>query len=92
MEMGIDILGRFYAIFDKKTNFVTSFLLSCTPIHFWKGVYSKRKEFDPKGSNSFLLEWPIFRSEAKIILAELPPLIVYLFPLNSAAFWTYTSM
>ena len=28
---------------------------------FWKGVYSKRKEFAPFGANSFLLEYTPFR-------------------------------
>ena len=37
----------------RKTTFVTSALLFCTPVVFWKGVYSKRKEFALTGSKFF---------------------------------------
>ena len=32
---------------------MTSGLLSCTPCHFLKKIYSKRKEFAPLGSKFF---------------------------------------
>ena len=34
--------------------FVNSYFLSCTPIPFWKGVYSKRTEFTPTGWEQIL--------------------------------------
>ena len=37
-------LGR---VSHKGDNFVTSWLLSCTPITFWKGISAKRKEYAP---------------------------------------------
>ena len=42
-----------YGSFCKGDNFFDFFLLSCTYTPFWKGVYSKRKEFAPKGSKFF---------------------------------------
>ena len=44
----------FIAIFSaRETVFMTSCLLSCTSSPFWKGVFSKSKEFAPKGSKFF---------------------------------------
>ena len=47
--------------------------LLCTPSPFWEGVFSKRKEFAPKGE-------PHSRREANRFW-QLPPLKLYLFPL-----------
>ena len=44
---------QIYAILDKEIDHVTSCLLSWTWSPFWKGVYSERKEFAPKGSKFF---------------------------------------
>ena len=40
----------------REIKFVTSRLLSCTPISLKKEVYSTREEFAPFGANSFLVE------------------------------------
>ena len=45
----MDTFDRFTAIFDKGNIFVITCVLSCTTNPFWKGVYSKRKEFAWKG-------------------------------------------
>ena len=34
--------------------YLLSCLISRTPVPFWKGIYSTRKEFAPKGANFFL--------------------------------------
>ena len=47
-----------------------------------KGSTLKGKNLLPLGANSFLLEWTLFQKGDKTILAELPPLKVYPFPLN----------
>ena len=41
---GMDILNRISNIFCKLDNIVTSYLLSCTGVPFWKGACSKRKQ------------------------------------------------
>ena len=50
---------------------------------FWKGVYTKRKEFAPFKSKFFLFSVDPFQKESKTILAELPPLKVYHIPFQS---------
>ena len=52
-KKGLATLGRVSVIFTRETTFVTFCLLFCTSIPFWKRVYSKRKEFAPKGSKFF---------------------------------------
>ena len=47
--------------------FVTFYKLSQTPIPFWKGVYSIRKEFAPSG------EWNPFKKGTKTILISASP-------------------
>ena len=42
---------------------------SCTLGPFWKGVFSKRKEFAPKGANSFLSEKTPSKKEIEQILS-----------------------
>ena len=46
-------LDWFSSICTKGTKFMTFCLLSCTPSPFWKGDYSKRKEFAPRRSKFF---------------------------------------
>ena len=50
--------------------FVTFCLLSCTPIHFWKGVYSKNKKFILNKNKEFYSKQgpSLFRMETKAIL------------------------
>ena len=44
-----------------------------------KGIYLKRKEFAPEGTNSFLKKLTLLLWEAKIKLTELLPLLMYHF-------------
>ena len=73
--------GRFSVIINKVDEFLTSCLLFCTPIPLWKEiwkevnskrtagakrVYSKRKEFAPKGEQFFSFKSrTLFRRETK---------------------------
>ena len=61
----------------RETTFVNSYLLSCTPHPFWKGVYSKRKEFAPNKiyfkRKNFLKIFP-FRVGVNSFLFESRPL------------------
>ena len=63
--------------FCKGDNFFDFFLLSCTYTPFWKGVYSKRKEFAPKGSKFFPFRVEPFSEGRKTMWIELPPLKMY---------------
>ena len=53
-------------------------------------VYSGRKEFAPKGANSFLLEQTPLQEGGIKILTELLPLKMYLFYLTTKTCLTYT--
>ena len=53
---GLDVLGRFSSILDNGVTFVASYLRAWTLIPFWKGAYSKEKEFAPEGAIYFLLD------------------------------------
>ena len=68
---GLDTFGSFFCHFTQYITFATFCLLSCTPDPFWKGIYSKRKEFIP-----------LSRREAKTILTESPPVKMYPFDLS----------
>ena len=50
-------------LLDDPTFLFTFSLPSCISNPFWKGVYSKRKEFAPIGSKFFPLEWTHFLKE-----------------------------
>ena len=49
MGIGYTWLIFFSTILTREANSVTSCLLSCTPVPFWKRVYSKRKKNCSKG-------------------------------------------
>ena len=49
----LEMTSGFSSIYTSERTFGTSCLLSCTPRPFWKGVFSKRKEFSPIGVDSF---------------------------------------
>ena len=85
----LDTLGIFSAIFTRETTFVTSCLLSYAPNSFWKGIYSKRKEFASTGSKFFPFRVDPFSGRRQTILTELPPLIVCVMPLSRE--WTFPS-
>ena len=59
-------LGSFAAISAKGDNFfVTSCLFYYKPSIFWKGIFSKRKEFAPMGSKFFPFKKYPFLEERK---------------------------
>ena len=64
--------------FTKVTDFVILCLLSCTPSPFWKGVYSKRKEFLSFSSRP-LFRWEGKQKERILTVASLESLFI---PLN----------
>ena len=77
--------GRLCAVFQGVITFMTSCLLSCTPVSFWKGFHYKRKEFAPSRNLFFLLKWTpfllaytLFRREKMIFTVAF--LKVYSFP------------
>ena len=72
-------VADFLLLFARESFFVTSYLLSCTLNLLRKDVFSKRKEFIPKGTSFFVSSYsgPVLKRESKIILTELPPLKVY---------------
>ena len=73
---GPDTRGRFSATLYQWDNFfVTSCLISCTPIPLWKVVYLKRKEFAPLGS-----KWSILKG--KNPLSSLFPIGSNVFPFS----------
>ena len=83
-------LVDFPPFLSREINFIFFCLLSCTPSPFWKGVYSKRKEFAPLWVKlfpfwvdpfSFLIERTPFRKGDKTFLTELPALICSYFVL-----------
>ena len=57
--------------FTREITSVTSCLVSCTPFIFWKGFYSKRKEFTPKWSSA--LKYYSFRLDSFFIRVPPPP-------------------
>ena len=61
--------------FTRETTFVTSCLLSWTLAPFWKGVYSKRKEFAP-GDKFFPLRVNHLQKGVGTISTKLSPLKV----------------
>ena len=61
---------------------MTSCLFSCISNPFCKRIYSKKKEFAPRGVNYFLLEKTSFWKGTKLILTELPPPEMHPLPLN----------
>ena len=65
--VGLNTLGRFSVMLSRETIVVTSCLLSCNPGPFWKGVYSRRKEFAPKGSKFFPCRVDSFQKGGKSI-------------------------
>ena len=76
---GLNTLGTFFCLFVRELFFFTFCLLECTQIPFWKGVYSKRKEFAPSGSKVFpFTADPL--SEGDKTNQKLPPLKVSRFP------------
>ena len=50
---------------ERETTFVTHICHPNTPNPFWKGIYSKRKEFAPRGSKFFPFREDPFRRESK---------------------------
>ena len=70
---GLETLGRLSAILTRtrKTTFVISCFLSCTPSLFRQSVYSKRKEFAPKGSKFFPFRVDPFQNEDKNIFIRI---------------------
>ena len=68
----------------RETIFMTSCLLSCIPVPFWKGDYSKRKEFAPPGEQILSFKSrPYFRRKQKQFWKSKLALIVYLFSLKA---------
>ena len=61
----------------RETTFVASCLLKCIPGHFWKRIYTVRKEFAPSGSKFFPYSVDPFSEGGKIILTKLSPLKMY---------------
>ena len=76
----MDALGRVSANFDKGDIFLTSCLLSCAPIPFWKGKLLKKSIWDQILSFS---SRPLSERK-KNNLTKLYPLKVYQFPLSPA--------
>ena len=50
----------FLSYFTRETTIMTTNLLSCTPIVFWKGVYTKRKEFTLKVTDGANIDITLF--------------------------------
>ena len=84
---GLDTLGRLSDIFNKGDNFCD---LVCFPVHqsllqgsilkrkiCYKGIFTKRKEFAPRGSKFFPFRADPFSEGSKTVLTELSPLKVY---------------
>ena len=46
-------MAEFSTFLPRETTFVTSCVLYCTQISFWKGVYSIREEFAPSRVDRF---------------------------------------
>ena len=66
-------------VLNREVTFVTSCLLSSTPSTLPKRVYSKKKEFAPRGSKSFSFRVDPF-SEGKLIQFDsLPPFKMHSF-------------
>ena len=65
---------------------MTSCLVSSIWNPFWKGVYSKRKEFAPNGSKFFPFRVDPFSGRSQKQFWQLPPLKVYPFPFNKEKF------
>ena len=73
---GLNIHGR---LLPGETTLVTSCLLYCLSIPYWKAVYSIRKEFAPFGSKLFPYRVDPFSEGYKIILTDLFCLKLYQF-------------
>ena len=73
----------FRHFFKKETRYGLPGLVSCTSISFWKGVYSKRKEFAPMGSkfSPFRID-PFSEGRQNIFILILNSPEMYQFPLN----------
>ena len=79
-----DTLGRLSIILT----FVTSCLYNCTPISFWNGIYSERKDIALLGNKFFPFRVDSFSEGRK--KNELYPLKEYQFPLTPSARQTKT--
>ena len=77
------ILQYFSAIFIKGDNFSDFLLISLDNASLTKWGLSERKQFAPRGANSFLSELTLTEKEAKMKMAELFPLKEY--PYTSTA-------
>ena len=71
-------------------DFVLYFWHSCSPRSFWKGVYSKTKEFAPSGSKFFRFREDPFSEGRPKRFWQLPPLKVQPFPFIKIT-WIATS-
>ena len=54
----------------RETTYVTSCFIFYTSVPFWKGVYSKRKEFTPLGASVFISEWTPFQGRHYMYIYE----------------------
>ena len=65
-----------------------SFLFSCAPSPYRKGIYFKRKEFAPNGSKFFSFKVDPFLKglQNNLTVVVVPPLNVNCFPLNKCKF------
>ena len=77
----LDTSGDVLPFLTWEITFVTSCLLSHTCYPFWKGIYSKRKEF-ATGANSFLIDYTVFQKGVKTNLTELFPWKCIISPLT----------